>query len=68
LLCEHVLQIPTFSERYWATLALKAGVLEKVGRLEEAEDIKTKIRKEDHNASKEKDTKWYQHPFNKFNI
>jgi uncharacterized protein YjbI with pentapeptide repeats len=59
LVCEHVLQVPTFSERYWATLTLKAAALEKVGRLEEAENIKAMIRKEENNATKEKDTKWY---------
>ncbi len=59
LVCERVLQVPTFSERYWATLALRAAALEKVGRLEEAENIKAKIRKEENSASKEKDTKWY---------
>lgn len=59
LVCEHVLQVPTFSEKYWATLALKAAALEKVGLLEEADNIKAKITKEEIGASEEKDTKWY---------
>lgn len=63
LVCEHVLQVPTFSERYWVTLSLKADALEKVGKREEAESIKTRIRKKENTALEEKDPKWYLRPF-----
>lgn len=54
LVCEHVLQVPTFSERYWATLALKADALEKIGKHEEAANIKERTRKEKKNVLEEK--------------
>jgi tetratricopeptide (TPR) repeat protein len=45
LVCERVLQVPTFSESYWAILSLKADALEKVGKYDEATNIKTSMKK-----------------------